>query len=186
MEKIKTFFIVCIYIVISTYSCSRGKGESLDDRLTLKRSDYHGKELRINGYYCRYRYVNNNSEPQGITPYFLYRNGVLLGDVGVNIDRISEMEEWFRNGNYAKIAKKYYWGVFQIEKTQIKYEKWLPVQGPLIAVTYEGVILNDTTFVISETYEMKNGQKIKPEKIHWEYHFKQFSPKPDSTNRFIP
>jgi len=186
MKKISKLLILSLYLMFSSFSCLReGKrDESLDDKLTLKRINYTGNELRIDGYYYNI-YYNDKKEPQGITPLFFYRNGIILGDVGVRIDKISEMEEWFRNGYYVNNAEKYQWGVFQIDGTKIKYEKWVPVQGPFVAVTYEGVILNNTTFVINQSYKMEKGNRIDLSKFDWTYHFKEFSPKPDSTNRFI-
>ena len=172
--------------VLSSSSCEREKDESLDDKLSLERVDYNGNELRIDGYFCRYNYVNKEPEPHGVTPYILYRNGIILGDVGVTADRISEMEENFKNGFYASNSKKYYWGVFQINGDKIKYEKWVAGDPPMWAFTYEGVILNNTTFVINKYYRMADMNKKAPKEVYWEYHFKQFNPKPDSTNRFIP
>jgi hypothetical protein len=49
-----------------------------------------------------------------------------------------------------------------------------------------GQILNDTTFVIAESYRMNEGKKTEVKERNETYHFKQFNPKPDSTNRFIP
>jgi len=177
---------LCIVLMLSlSFGCYK-RDESLDDKLTLERVDYLGSELRIDGYYYEYIYVNGNPNPTGITPFFLYRNGIIFGYVGVSIDRIDKLEESFRNGEYVNNAKKYQWGVFQINGTQIRYEKWVPVEGPLLACTYEGVILNDTTFVINKYYRALDAGKKVPSEIYWEFHFKQFSPKPDSTNRFIP
>lgn len=186
MEKIKVLVIVNLYIILSASSCIRVRNESLDDKLMLEKINYKGNELRIDGYYCRFNYVSKETEPRGVIPFIFYRNGIILGDVGVTMDRISEMEETFRNGFYVNNSKKYYWGVFQINGTQIKYEKWVAGDTPFSAFTYEGEILNDTTFVINKGYRMKNAGKKAPLELNWEYHFKQFSPKPDSTNRFIP
>jgi len=49
----------------------------------------------------------------------------------------------------------------------------------------EGDIINDTTFVISVSYRMKKGKKTEVKARNETYHFKQFSPQPDSTNNFI-
>jgi hypothetical protein len=179
MNKIKILVMITLYTILSSSSCEGERNENLDDKLTLEKNDYNGNELRIDGYYiCSH----------GFVPYFLYRNGIIMGGTGEKNNDTSIMEEWFRNGSYATNAQKYKydWGVFQIDGNQIKYEKWVPVNGPFPAVTYEGVILNDTTFVINKSYRAKDIGKKAPSEIHWEYHFKQFSPKPDSTNRFIP
>jgi len=179
MNKNKILMLLFTGFILSSSSCDRERDESLDDKLSLEKIDYNGNELRIDGYFiCLH----------GFAPYFLYRNGIIMGGTGEKNNDISIMEEWFRNGSYATHAQKYKydWGIFQISGNQIKYEKWAPVQGPLLAATYEGVILNDTTFVINKSYRVQDAGKKAPSELHWEYHFKQFSPKPDSTNRFIP
>ena len=157
--------------ILSSSSCDSKRNENLDDKLSLERVYYNGNELRIDGYYRRYNYVDKEPEPRGVTPFFLYRNGIIFGYAGVDIDKVSQMEEWFRNGNYVNNTSKYQWGVFQIDGEKIKYEKWTPVQGPLWAATYEGVILNDTTFVINKSYRANDAGKKAPSEHHWEYHF---------------
>ena len=69
---------------------------------------------------------------------------------------------------------KYVYGLFQIEVSIIKIEKWVPSSGgPTKAYLREGEILNDTTFYLMH----REKKEI--------YHFKQYSPKPDSTNKYI-
>ncbi|MDR2914050.1 MAG: hypothetical protein LBV74_04345 [Tannerella sp.] len=186
MNKLKMLAMMSLNIILSSSGCDKERNESSDDKLTLEKVAYNGNELRIDGYYQYYVYVD--SEPYKVAPFFLYRNGVILECTLFGLDKILEMEEEFRNGSYAINAAKYKydWGIFQINGTQIKYEKWVPTNGPFPAVTYEGVILNDTTFVITKYYRIKDIDKKAPTEVSWEYHFKQFSSKPDSTNRFIP
>lgn len=182
MNNIKIFVMITLYVTLSSSSCGGERNEGLDDRLTLEKVDYKGNELRIDGYY----YMKDTQRPQ-ISVLFLYENGIILYGSAFDIDKTNEMEERYRNGSYATHAKeKYLWGVFQIDGTQIKYEKWTPGAGPSWSFTYEGVILNDTTFIINKSYRAKDAVGKKPSEEHREYHFKQFSPKPDSTNRFIP
>jgi len=173
--------MISLYILLSTSSCE--SYENSDDKLSLERIDYNGNELRINGYY----YMKDPYRSQ-IHVFFLYKNGIILDGSAFDIENTNRTEEWYRNGFYATNATKYKynWGVFQIDGYQIKYEKWTPVQGPLWAATYEGVIINDTTFVINNYFRAKDAGKKAPTEVHWEYHFKKFNPKPDSTNRFIP
>ena len=73
--------------------------------------------------------------------------------------------------NYKK-APMYMYGLFLIKDSIIKIEKWT-VGHNCYPYLREGKILNDTTF-----YLMHREKKEV-------YHFKQFSTKPDSTNRFI-
>jgi hypothetical protein len=183
MDKIKMLMLLSTGFILSSSSCDKERNESSDDKLSLERIDYNGNELIIDGYY----YKKDPNRPQ-LSALFLYQNGTILYGSAFNIDNTNEVEERYRNGNYATNAAKYKydWGVFQINGTQIKYEKWVPTNGPFPAVTYEGVILNDTTFVINKSYRALDAGKKAPTEHYWEYHFKEFSPKPDSTNRFIP
>jgi len=180
-NKIKILVMISLSTLLSVSSCEKDKNN--DDKLSLERIDYNGNELRIDGYY-----YNKDPYRSQISVFFLYKNGIILYGGAFDIDETNEKEERYRNGFYATNAAKYKfnWGVFQIDGTQIKYEKWTPGAGPSWAFTYEGVILNDTTFVITKSYRAKDVGKKAPSEHNWVYHFKEFSPKPDSTNRFIP
>ena len=46
----------------------------------------------------------------------------------------------------------------------------------------KGEIQNDSTFLITKSIRSKTGEEKELNEI---YHFKQFSPKPDSTNVFV-
>ena len=59
--------------ILSSSSCDRKMDESLDDKLSLERIDYNGKELRIDGYYFQ-NYVSDDY----IHIFFLYQNGIIL------------------------------------------------------------------------------------------------------------
>lgn len=79
--------------------------------------------------------------------------------------------------------KKLYWGLFNINTTIIRIEKWYPSSGSGMPVyLHEGEIINDTTFRITRSVRQKTGEEKELNEI---YHFKEFFPKPDSTNSFI-
>ena len=74
--------------------------------------------------------------------------------------------------------------MFLIEDNNIKFDRWYPSERPYQAFVREGVILNDTTFHITKSYRSNGNTEARVrDEI---YHFRKFSPKPDSTNRFIP
>jgi len=51
---------------------------------------------------------------------------------------------------------------------------------------FGGEILNDTTFILTEQFLINSdGTKDLLNSFGRTYHFKKFSPKPDSTNSFI-
>ena len=168
--------LTCFCIFITT-GCKKGWR---DDKLSLDRTDYNGSELRIDGYY----YQEKDGEFYSL--YFFYKNGVLqdLGG-GYTPSELSELESKIKNGTFDNANDvKYYWGVFQVDGSGIKFEKWYG-ERPYPAFVRDGYIVNDTTFVITQSYRMKRGKKKVERAKDETYHFKKFSPKPDSTNEFI-
>lgn len=172
--------IVVLAVLLSlTSSCK--KDIMKDDALSIQRTSYTGDELRIDGYY--YQEVDNSF----FSIYFFYRNGVLLSAGGVfsNENAIEEYikKEFLRNEGYRK--NKTFWGIFNIEGDTIKFERWYPSEPPLKAYVREGEILNDTTFVITESYHLVDGHRADLTQRNEVYHFKEFTPKPDSVNLFV-
>jgi len=180
--QVTCFLVLFSIIAILNFSCR--KHILKDDTLTLTMQDYTGNQLRIDGYY----YQEKNGK--FYTMYCFFRNGIVLYlGGGFSPSQITEMEGRIQDGRFYNDVKnlKDYWGVFLIENSNIKFEKWYPSSGGgLPTYIREGNILNDTTFVITEVYRMKNGKKIEAEPHNETYYFKAFSPKPDSTQTFIP
>jgi len=158
--------LICMLTANCDYS-------SENDKFTLQRVNYFGNQLRIEGYY----YSKNDG-------YFFYRNGVFF-DPGGGYGYIGK-ERW----EAKSIDKKYlssliselWWGQFVVNDSIIKFEKYYPGDGPLWSYIKEGVIINDTTFHITKSYR-SNGSELKERDEM--YHFRKFSPKPDSTNVFV-
>jgi hypothetical protein len=147
-----------------------------DEELSIKRVDYNGKQLRIDGYYY---YLHN--DPISTRVLFLYRKGILLTS-GYLSQNLSIVEKEMVN-DYEKIRKnKTRWGVFIINDSSIKYEQWdLPTEIISVRSVY-GQIENDTTFRITKNYFTFNGKTYSVNEL---WHFKQFDNKPDSTNNYI-
>ena len=98
---------------------------------------------------------------------------------------IDSLEATFANGKYYERIKnnKEYWGIFQIDGKKITTQKWFESSGgPLWALTSSGEILNDTTFRLTESVRIDGTER---RAIDVTYHFRAFSPKPDSTCPFI-
>lgn len=116
-----------------------------------------------------------------------YRDGILLYGSSFPINELDRHETMYRNGEHYNFSKglKDSWGVFKIDGNKILFERWYPSQPPLKAFVGSGIILNDTTFRITEYYRMQGGQKTNIESSSEIYHFKAFSPKTDSTNNFV-
>jgi len=96
---------------------------------------------------------------------------------------IDNSEDRFIDKNYIDLIKsiKTYWFIFQIENSIITIQGWENNTGSGSHVlTKYGKILNDTTFVLNQ--EIVDD---KSKKINEKYEFREFSPKPDSTNVYI-
>lgn len=82
------------------------------------------------------------------------------------------------------------WGVFNVTGSEIVIERWVTASGGGTYPTQmlKGVIKNDTTIhfhTLIGVHPVNYNSKKKVLTIDETYHFRQFSPKPDSTNNFI-
>jgi hypothetical protein len=179
----KTLFLA-LFLTFAMTGCKK-IGLFQDDELSLSRQDYTGNQLRVDGYYY-FDYANSSLEYVSI--YFFYRNGIVLSGGSRLLSELPVLEESYRDGTFYNHVKsiKFVWGVHQIEGSNIKIEQWFPSEKPYRAYVREGVILNDTTFRITQRYRNQNGKKTEVESENEVYHFKEFSPNPDSTNSFVP
>ena len=156
-----------------------------DDELSLPKQNFTSNQLKINGYY--YNEFSASDNVVYIRNYFFYQNGVVLDGNAYKKNDLEDKEKSYKNGSYYINSKdtKYNWGIFVIEGTTIKFEKWHPSSGgPLRAYIEEGEVLNDTTFHISKSYRIQNASKKDEKTRDRTFHFKALSPKPDSTNEF--
>ena len=153
-----------------------------DDKLSLPLTPYIGNQLRIDGYYY---YIGTDIDGGKFFKSFIfYRNGVIL-DLGSGYNSTIELEERLNKYNASPESfgkAKHWWGVYLIENSIIKVENWYPASINWKACIREGVILNDTTFHITKSYCSGSRKVNTQDEV---YHFRQFSPKPDSTNNFI-
>ena len=163
----KSVKLILLSIFIFGFGCNKFK----DEELSIQRKDFLGNELRTDGYY--YSYYENNSSPseESIITFFLYRNGVILSSGGYKKTNSDVLEKEMLERYELLQNKKTGWGVFIVKDNKIEYEQWSTSSGgglPIFKSSYD--IENDTT-LISPCGNI--------------YHFKQFSPKPDSINNFI-
>jgi hypothetical protein len=166
--------LISLVTIMALFSC---RGERWDDDLTLPEQPYTGNQMQIDGYFF------NESDGRRQV-YVFYRNGVVLDGGSPLTSALAIFEEELSNGTYYNFAKdkKYKWGRFLVDSNVLQFELWKPNTGPFEAYTYEGVILNDTTFKLTKSW-----RSCKPKKVNEfeeTFHFKRFSPKPDSTNTF--
>ena len=171
----RTLTIVLISLLFN--SCRK------DDRLSIDKTDFTGNQLKTNGYY----YQTDNSSYFDM--YLFYRNGTIIS-AGGNYPNIAAVEnyintEFIQSQGYKD--SKLTWGLFKIDGNQIEFERWYPGSPgeKLKAYVRAGHILNDTTFIITESYRLKRGKKKDYETENETYHFNSFGPKPDSTNTYV-
>lgn len=148
-----------------------------DDNLRLPKEPYSGTQLKLDGFY----YTElQNYEGTLYDFYALYANGVIL-----NIGASNNFDYYKTQFSEKSFQHNHSWGVFIVRKDSIAFERWYPAEISKCSVR-AGRILNDSTFMITEVYTLRNGKKKDLRKENAIYHYTQYSPKPDSTNRFIP
>jgi len=166
MKNLLLLFI--LLIMLSSISCE----EEINAQLTMQKTPYTGNELRIDGYYYT---VTQNFEGDLYPVYFFYRNGVFrYGGSFKSLDDIT--------GDWGDGNSRLLWGYFEISDSSFRFERWQVTA----TVEKSGVILNDSTFYISKR-KITSGESPNPqeETVNELYHFVEYSPKPDSVNRFL-
>ncbi len=106
--------------------------------------------------------------------------------MGGRFSTTEEMEEYINIEfilNHRYTNNKSSWGLFIINDQIIQIERYYPTDHlRKSAYINEGKILNDTTCHFTVSYRSDGSERRDEDEI---FHFKQFSPKPDSTNSFI-
>ena len=154
--------------------------------LISNKESFSGTNLKLNGYY----YSVNNKKIKAI---FLYKNGDFFDRIWDGTDKYGLSEFSKHILTFFDIEKQYptqyCWGVFKVSNSNIQIERWLSGNGQAYPTQIlNGEILNDTTIRFYQKIgDAKNviGEKKKIYEIEEIYHFRQLSPKPDSTNKFI-
>ena len=156
-----------------------------DEKFTIQRTDYNGSEIRTDGYYYEYATSYDSSLPNRTICFFLFRNGVSVSmgsfetvDLETADKEIVERYKWLNN-------YKSGWGVFAINGNKYVEESWsTSVGGGLPVGRTIGIIENDTTILITKHINVKERKEFPQD---YRCHFRQFSPKPDSTaaNKWI-
>ncbi len=142
--------------------------------------NFTANSLNLEGYYFTKNGLNDYSV------FFLYKNGILKYEgTFLNVSDLENLDKkvsFNPNKDHLKHAP-YLWGVFKVRGLQIEIERWLSDSSGAYPVEIMiGEIINDVTFVIKRT--MVKHSKI-DKTVNHTYHFRKFSPKPDSTNNFI-
>lgn len=173
---IKIKYILLSIILVG--SC----GVFRDAPLSLERQDYGGMEINLEGYW--WKWVEGSLEPR-IFVLFLYDNGIVLSGLSFSINDIEEKEASYSTQMFRDLTlrSKTDWGVFQVDNEDIDIEMWVSSNnGPLKTLVRSGEILDNETFLITSMLNNYSGETTARNDT---FYFKEFSPKPDSTNPFI-
>ena len=169
-KLIKKFICLIVFSIFS--GCYSDNPE-----FVMKHVDYEGHELRIDGYYYHQgKHVSGSNQTHVI---FLFKNGLMLNPYPDSTHDISEVEQILvrQYEHFKKYNNR--WGIFVINGNRLEYEMYDAEGGSVIR--YVGRIDNDTTFNLLQSVHHHFGV-LSVDKI---FHFKKFSPKPDSIKSFI-
>ena len=146
-----------------------------DESLTFYKTDYIGNKLKIDGYYLKKDETENY-----YYSFIFYCNGI-----AINLIVDSTLDDYIKSlHNSVMYQIKSYWGLYLIKNDTILTEHYQDewIQG-MKTYLKTGIIINDTTFIIKEEKRAINGSELKV--LNDTFHFRKFSPKPDSTNQYI-
>ncbi|GAB1415277.1 hypothetical protein MASR2M117_06830 [Paludibacter sp.] len=155
-----------------------------DEKYTLIRTSYWESQLETNGYYYTYASKFDSINSKYLDVLFLYKNGIAIiagGGEKEEMEALLKKKEFY---NYIKDVPAA-WGIFNIENDSIKIERpksygWFNSY----MFTLIGGIANDSIIHVIKDIS-STGKGGKPKTINQIYHYRKFSPKPDSTNVFI-
>jgi hypothetical protein len=165
----KKIILIPITLLFLTVACRKK---------LCKKSDYNGTELKTNGYYYKLEggFVRER--------YFFYKNGSALYPTPKSQYTIIESDDQLKRDLGQKYKSMFDWAVFKIDGSSIEIERIL-LEESIPRNRFYGTILNDTTFVLTETYLIKRGKKKSKFDLNDTFHFREFYPKLDSTTKFI-
>lgn len=151
------------------------------DELMMNKSPYTGNELRIDGYYMS---SPNSSMYVGVGIFYRDRVCIHFFFRPETMETMDYIEsEFLLNESFINDAKsKPSWlGVFEINDKSLNFETWEAGRN-ITTFNHLADMLNDTTFILQEKVDnLLNSSSTE----NLTYRFKEFNPKPDSTNMFI-
>jgi hypothetical protein len=159
--------------LILLYSC-----DCSDKEFSIKRKPYLGNEIKTNGYF-----YSHDSTSRTTSIKFFYRNGVVLSGGRYSLHDLDIIESEILAGTLINTDSKHNWSPFEINNNTLITEYYYdnPPSCKLLTAKWFHDIQNDTIIIGKRT----DRSGYKDEVYNGIWYFKQFSPKPDSTNVFI-
>ncbi len=166
-----TLFYLTIMLL---FSCKK-------QHLVISKQVYSGSQMQINGYYYSVDPLTNEFDHL----YFFYKNGVVRNSP-VSCTSIAELDNKVTDLINFQDDYPEHWGLFTIDGYNITIETFSEVQSTDFGFGNSGSILNDSTFELNLHYSIKHNKRKNDKVITPQnsYHFRAFTPKPDSTNKF--
>ena len=148
-----------------------------DDKCTLQLRNFEGDNLRIDGFY----YEDVSEYDENAELFILYENGVVMVPGSIKLSEAENRVEKLIDNNPRRDVIDM-WGLFEVEDSMISLEYYLPSMYGHHTYLMRGIILNDTTFQMTEG---RWSVDSKEESINHLYRFRKTEAKPDSTNKFF-
>lgn len=168
--------------------------------LSRSKVPFEADSIRLDGYYyCIGKEFSNGYHDDYMECVFLNANGtyhkVMYGTIDMNLSLKETLlnydkaiTDYTHNRTYTNSRPN--WGVFEVNGSSIAIESWTFASGggAYPTQTLMGSIINDTTLhfnTLIGAYPNNKGGKKKVKTIDDTYHFRHYSPKPDSINTSI-
>jgi hypothetical protein len=174
-KNMKTIIYITCLLGILTFSLGCKKIRK-DKKLSIGQTSNNSNLLKLSGYYY-YEYPGSNETLKEV--YFFYNDGQLISCGVFSGNDFSEIENYLVTDRFKSQlqSNKDMHGLYLIENNQLTMENWVANESGYLVNRKEGVIVNDSSFNI--TIESKKN-------VSYLYKFRAYTPKPDSTNKFIP
>jgi len=185
LVKLKTMKAKIWMLCFMLYLCSCEKILK-NEEFSIKCVPYLGSELRIDGYYYLKR-LGSDGNKRFISYFIFYSDGV-SSTGNIETENLSDVESYFATWSYDKWIRSnlYVWGPFSIQGDKLRMQYYEPSDYLIKRIEEVScTILNDSTFYLEKIY-LVHAEKEGRSFTTGEYRFKQYSPKPDSTNNFLP
>lgn len=149
----------------------------LDHKISMVQTPNNSTSLRLDGIYL------HEDSLDIVDLFFLYQDGTILSRGSIQKDRLASKLAQLEVSTDEKYKKmEFLWGRYIIDRDVIKFEKLALSDKPYRAFIKEGVILNDSTFVINKAYNSKGKDLRNVSEI---YRFRKTKTKPDSDNKWV-
>ena len=185
----KALVIVMVWACMAGYQCQNANPCQGFPDLGISPNQSLHDWLRPDGYY--YEVVTDTPQSGRVLTemVILYQNGVAIAGGSFEVSSLMELDEAVgsidNNGLYRE--SRDFWGIFSSDSQNIAIAHWGPRSCGKYGIRREGQVQNETTFVLTSQTDIDDNApfSVEPE-VFRRYHFRGFSPKPHSTNDFVP